>query len=89
MEYHQALVPLVLLLFALRTLAYGKFKLAWGFRLLWVMFAQMEPTGGMSVAPKLAPADSRGLCEGPDKYREIQLWIVVSKKIALVILYGL
>lgn len=51
MEYHQALVPLVLVLFALRTLAYGKFKLACGCWLFWVMFAQMEPMGCISVAP--------------------------------------
>lgn len=60
MEYRQTLVPL-LVLFALRTLAYGKFKLACGCWLFWVMFAQMEPMCFISVAPKLALTDSPGL----------------------------
>lgn len=41
MQYHQTLVPL-LGLFALVTLAYGKFKLAGDCWLFPVMFAQME-----------------------------------------------
>lgn len=62
MEYHQTWVPL-LVLFALRTLAYGKFKLACDCWLLWVVFAQMEPMSFILVAPKLALAVSPGLNE--------------------------
>lgn len=51
MEYRPTLVVL-LVIFALRSLAYGKFKLAccW---LLWVMFAQMEPICFIPGAPKV------------------------------------